>query len=256
MLFYDKVYVCRIIMTWFKSWFDSPYYRLLYEHRSDWEAERFLQNLLNKEIIPPESEILDVGCGYGRHACWLAQQNFTVMGIDLSPERIAEATAKAQKLTHPPKFWVQDMREINYHNQFDVVLNLFTSFGYFSDIIENQNVLSKFHKALKPTGTLILDYLNANTVSEEPEPVQKQINGVLFTIQKKRYSTYVEKKISIQDANQESHEFTEKVTLFEADKLTDMLLNAGFQNISKYGDYELNDWAANSPRSIMVARNR
>jgi len=53
---------------WFKSWFDSDYYHILYAHRDEKEAEVFLSNLIQKLKIKQGSSILDLGCGRGRHA--------------------------------------------------------------------------------------------------------------------------------------------------------------------------------------------
>ena len=240
--------------AWFESWFDSPFYRLLYGHRDNQEAKIFLQNLIQAKIIGDSSVILDAGCGYGRHACWLAQQNLQVTGIDLATQRIIEAKMYAKSLPNPPDFQVQDMRIMPFQNQFDVVLNLFTSFGYFSDIGENQRVLLKFWEALKANGKLVLDYLNAAVVPKKQEIKELLANGVLFCIEKNNYETYVEKKIQIFPPQQEPQEFVEKVTLFSAEELINMIEVSGFQLVTVFGNYNLDTFEADSPRTIIVAK--
>lgn len=242
--------------AWFESWFDSPFYRLLYEHRNEQEAVKFLQNLINKNIITNSDVVLDAACGYGRHAHWLARQNFRVVGIDLAHQRIAEAKLYAQHLPNPPDFQVQDMRTMPFNNQFDVVLNLFTSFGYFSDITENHRVILKFREALKPNGKLILDFLNAQIIPPGSETTEQIIGSTLFRIQKNNYETYVEKKIQIFPSNQEPLNFTERVMLFSIKELTEMLRLAGFQIVNIFGDYDLANWEPNSPRVVIAAQTQ
>src|SRR5690606_8758177 len=114
---------------WFKDWFNSPYYHLLYNHRDENEAIFFLDNLIAKLQPKPDARILDLACGRGRHAVYLRTKGFDVTGVDLSPENIRLAATTAGERLH---FYVHDMRYLLLSNYFDLVLNLFTSFGYFS----------------------------------------------------------------------------------------------------------------------------
>src|SRR5688572_3922982 len=94
---------------WYQIWFDSPYYHLLYKHRDEEEARKFLDNLLAFLNPPPKSKILDVACGIGRHALHLSQKGMDVTGIDLSERNIA----KAKKLEGPQLHFIRnDMRDV------------------------------------------------------------------------------------------------------------------------------------------------
>ena len=70
--------------SWFKDWFNSPYYHQLYFKRDDKEAEAFIDKLINYLKPPAGSTMLDVACGKGRHSIQLANKGFDVTGIDLS----------------------------------------------------------------------------------------------------------------------------------------------------------------------------
>src|SRR5436853_6516213 len=59
---------------WFESWFDSPYYHVLYKERDDLEARSFLDSLIGYLNPAPGSTILDVACGKGRHSLYLNQK--------------------------------------------------------------------------------------------------------------------------------------------------------------------------------------
>ena len=73
---------------WYESWFDSPYYHILYKNRDGDEARRFIDHLINKLELAPKSRLLDLCCGKGRHSVYLNSLGFTVTGVDLSPQNI------------------------------------------------------------------------------------------------------------------------------------------------------------------------
>ena len=72
--------------NWFREWFDSPYYHLLYTNRNDEEAARFIDALLAFLKPSPGSRMLDVASGRGRHSRYLESKGFDVTGIDLFPK--------------------------------------------------------------------------------------------------------------------------------------------------------------------------
>lgn len=116
----------------------------------------FIMKILN---LPPESDILDLYCGYGRHAIELAKKGFRVTGVDANQAFLDIATQKAQEEHVPVAFRLCDMRELDYNNQFDAVINMFAAFGYFTDE-ENAGVLQQVAKALRPGGLFLIDLLN------------------------------------------------------------------------------------------------
>jgi 2-polyprenyl-3-methyl-5-hydroxy-6-metoxy-1,4-benzoquinol methylase len=77
--------------SWFSTWFDSPYYHILYEQRDEKEAASFIQALQQKLHIQPGMNVLDAACGKGRHAYNNHQMGYEVCAFDLSVESIAEA---------------------------------------------------------------------------------------------------------------------------------------------------------------------
>ena len=83
--------------NWFTSWFDSPYYHILYKNRDYSEAELFMTHLTNYLNLPEQGTILDLACGKGRHAIFLNSLGYTVTGVDLSPNSIDYAKKFANK---------------------------------------------------------------------------------------------------------------------------------------------------------------
>ncbi|HIP90153.1 MAG TPA: class I SAM-dependent methyltransferase [Candidatus Nanopusillus sp.] len=126
------------------------------EERNWLEAEymALLINLAEKKLKTKYKKILDIPCGVGRYHRYLRNHGFEVYGVDINENLIK--IAKDQNKDFEKYYKVQDMRSINYKEEFDIVINWYTSFGYFSHE-ENLVILKKFYEALKPKGILILD---------------------------------------------------------------------------------------------------
>ena len=116
------------LKEWYKEWFSSPYYDILYYKRNEQEASAFIQLLLSNLNAPKESFMLDVACGKGRHSRILAAMGYDVTGIDISEPAVLEAKSYETEKLH---FFCHDMRLPFYINYFDYAFNFFTSFGYF-----------------------------------------------------------------------------------------------------------------------------
>ena len=111
--------------NWFATWFNSPYYHILYKHRNLAEAAQFIDNLIGYLQPDQGTTMLDLACGRGRHSLYLCQKGYTVTGVDLSPANIRKAqTIQCGNLD----FAVHDMRKVFRPGYFDYVFNFFTSF--------------------------------------------------------------------------------------------------------------------------------
>lgn len=237
---------------WFESWFDSPYYHILYKHRDDEEAKAFIDSLSRFLQFKPNDKILDLGCGKGRHAKYLSELSFETTGLDLSKESIKMASAFASDHL---KFVVGDMRYFELNERFDAVCNLFTSFGYFNDYSDNLLVLNQIHRHLKPQGQLVIDYLNANQVASLNSTIVKlDIEGIQFETQKFIENNCICKRIDVRD-DSTTHHFMERVQLLDLNWFQTNLAQCGFAIDHVFGDYQLNVYhQEQSPRLILVAR--
>ena len=117
------------IENWYTSWFDSPFYHILYKDRDDIEAQHFMDNLSNYLNIPEHGEILDLACGKGRHSIYLNSLGYNVTGVDLSKNSIDYAK---QFENETLQFEVHDMCE-PYKKQLDAFLLL--KLFFWSEII-------------------------------------------------------------------------------------------------------------------------
>ena len=239
-------------MSWFAHWFDSPYYHTLYKNRDEKEAQAFIDNLVQHLQIPTGSKLIDIACGKGRHATYFNSLGFDVIGVDLSPNSIA--SAKENKNT-TLQFAEHDMREVYQKNNFDVVTNLFTSFGYFEDNKDEQKAINAMASNLKLGGFLVIDFMNvekviANLVLNE----QKTIDGITFDIIRKIEAGRIIKDIHITDGAIKQH-FQEKVKAITLTNYSEFITTAGLKIIDIFGNYKLEDFnAITSNRLILICK--
>jgi len=238
--------------NWFKSWFDTKYYHILYKHRNNEEASYFIRNLVNFLKIPSNSIVADIACGKGRHSLELSKYDLNVWGMDLSSNSILFANEYANDRT---EFSVHDMREPFPKGNFDYIFNLFTSFGYFEDSNEDYKCIDNISMALKSGGFFIQDYINAKTVvSNFPQNETKKIDDVDFAISKMVNGNFIEKHIHVKHGEFED-EFMERVKMISKDELVHMYAKVGLEVISVFGNYSLEDfYEHSSPRIILIAQ--
>ncbi|REL29204.1 class I SAM-dependent methyltransferase [Rhodohalobacter sp. SW132] len=244
-------------MSWYKDWFDSPLYELLYAYRNEEEANK-LADLIEQRIPREEyPKILDVGCGRGRHSISLAERGYHVTGFDLSPQAIKKAQAIARKRNlRNVSFVVNDMRN-PLPDTFDAALNLFTTFGYF--MVENQNieVLKNVRTMLKKNGLFLIDFMNAKKVERELVPSESgEHNGIQYSITRYIEDGFVYKIIRFDGGHNHSpKEYTERVQLFDKNWFAENLTSSGFEPLNVWGDYNGGSFdVQHSPRLIILSK--
>ena len=240
--------------TWFKYWFNSPYYHQLYFKRDDKEAAAFIDNLISYLKPAPNSTMLDVACGRGRHSIQLAGKGFDVTGIDLSDDSINDALQYETETLH---FYKHDMRLPFWMNYFDYAFNFFTSFGYFKTRREHDNAIRTIAQAIKREGMFVMDFLNVHYAEDHlVHQSEKEIDGINFIITRWYDETHFYKKIIVEDDNQEEPlVYTEKVAKFSLGDFTEMFAYQGLQMQEVFGDYSFSNYdIKKSPRMVMIAK--
>ncbi len=216
---------------WFEEWFGEEYLAL-YAHRGDEDADH-LVNLLRR-LLPwrPGWRVLDVGCGPGRHARALDLLGSSPVGVDLSLTLLR----LAQSVTSAPLIRA-DMRALPIRSgSFDLTVNLFTSFGYFADDAEHTLALREMIATVRPGGWFVLDYLDAGAVraglvSEERQVLSGQ--PVIVTREVTGENRFVVKTFHLTDGRT----FVERVRLFDAGDLEQMIHQAGAEVRHRFADY-------------------
>ena len=236
---------------WFSTWFDSPYYHILYAKRDENEAAAFIASLQQKLHLAPGSRVLDAACGKGRHAITLQHLGFSVDAFDLSPANIEAAQAFENK---DLLFFVHDLREpLPLQNSYDAIFNFFTSFGYFDDQKDNQKAFDTFAGGLKENGLLVLDFFNPTYVLANLVPSETvEREGISFQIKRWSAAGYLYKSIDFSDQGKD-FSFVEKVELVAKNDFIAYAAQAGLSLVDLKGDYQLTAFdEASSPRMIFV----
>ncbi|ACY17075.1 methyltransferase domain-containing protein [Haliangium ochraceum] len=143
---------------WFEELFDEDYLRTLpFLTPQATRAEAlFVAEALG---VKPGARLLDIGCGYGRHAMELAAHGYQIVALDYSLPLLLRGADEAQRRGLNINFVHGDMRDLAFDGQFDGVYCLFSTFGYF-DEETNRSTLEGMARALQPGGRMVLDILN------------------------------------------------------------------------------------------------
>lgn len=140
---------------WWATYFDQQYlleYEPIFTLQRDREEVARLMDLL---ALPVGARLLDVPCGQGRHAHLLAEAGYNVDGLDYSKHLLERARARGTGRSL--RYTRGDMRRLpaRWTGRFDAVLNLYTSFGFFTDPRDDARVIAEFARVLAPGGVLV-----------------------------------------------------------------------------------------------------
>nr|WP_169931802.1 class I SAM-dependent methyltransferase [Nonlabens sp. Ci31] len=257
---------------WFASWFDTPYYHILYRDRDYTEAGAFMQRLSQRLKLDENAHIMDLACGRGRHSMYLNQLGYRVTGVDLSDSSIAFAKAELRKSSSRVsnneesnslnpidasriEFHVHNMTRA-YDQTFDAVFNLFTSFGYFDDAADNLRTIKAIKENLKPGGYGVIDFMNVSYVIKNLVAQNSKTEaGITFHNSRRFENGFIYKEIEFRDNDHDYH-FTERVSALTLEDFQRYFAAAGVDLIEVYGSYHLEDYdQQTSDRLIMVFRN-
>jgi SAM-dependent methyltransferase len=235
--------------TWYASWFDTPYYHILYKDRDYHEAQLFMDNLTGYLNLPDDAKILDLACGKGRHSIYLNELGYNVTGADLSENSIREASKCSNDTLH---FTVHDMRD-PFPTKYDAIFNLFTSFGYFENDSDNIRTLKAICESLTEYGFAVIDFMNVHRVIENLVPQEvKTVEGIDFHIKRYVEDNHIIKEIHFTDKGK-TYDFVEKVQALTLPDFEQMMEEAGIYLLDVFGDYRLRKFYKHeSDRLIMI----
>lgn len=241
--------------NWFQTWFNSKYYHVLYKNRDENEAKEFIDSVFGKFEVPMNSRILDLACGKGRHAAYMAQKGMEITGLDLSVNSIESAILN-YKMPNL-EFAVHDMRNPSRINYYDYIFNFFTSIGYFENLKENEKVFHAISLGLKKQGFLLLDFFNAEKViANLVEREEKVVDNIAFYIRRNYENGIITKHIQF-EAEHKIYNFKEQVQALMPAEFEQMAEKAGLVIREKFGSYKLGNFDNNhSDRFILWAQKK
>ncbi len=243
---------------WFVDLFDEDYLRtlpFLTPQATQAEAEFVIDTL----GLAPGAQVLDVGCGYGRHAMELAARGFHVVGLDMSTPLLLRGGEEASRRGLTINFIRGDMRELDFENQFDGAYCLFSTFGYFDDEA-NKKALQNIARALNPNGKVVIEILNRDyLITDLPTRVWWEGDGcvVLEEVELNYFSSRiaVNRSVVFDDGRQLEQEISVRAySLHEVGKL---MHAAGFRVLEVSGGYQTRGrFFGNQSRHIIVLAER
>jgi SAM-dependent methyltransferase len=204
---------------------------------TDARSEAEVASVVKELRLDQPMKILDLACGFGRHTNRLAALGHTVTGVDYMPGFLAIARQKAAEMGVQVEYIQGDMRQIHYQEEFDRILLLFTSFGYFEDA-ENEQVLKAMAQALKPGGCLLFDTQNRDTFLKHIPPADVIEKGEDLLIN--RYSFDVvtgrfhNRRILIRDGVRKDKPYS--IRLYNATEICALLERAGLTDYQLLGE--------------------
>ena len=147
------------------------------------------------------------------------------------------------------------MREVAFAGKFDAVVNLFTSFGYFASDAENKQVLAHIRAALRPGGTWLLDFLNAEHVVQHLVPVsEREQDGYAIRETRTIEAGCVVKHIALTRPDGSKAEYWERVKLYDLAWFEQACAEVGLGIEAVYGNYDQSPIGSNRPRLIMMGK--
>lgn len=258
-------------VDWWKFIFNKDYLKtyvdILTEQRTEKELS-FILDFIKDRFRNKKIKILDLACGHGRHSLPLAKAGYFVIGIDYSDYflKLAKKEAKKLKLKNI-KFIKKDMRKINFKNEFDLVINMFTSFGYFENEDDNLLVLKNIYQSLKNNGYFILDLENYHrwltwfikngkwadgflTISS----IIKQSNGLEVTT--KTWFDIEKMRVFIKREwfENKTKSYLGSFRLYSLNEICNYLKLLNFKIFKIYGDFDKKEFDSQSSRMIIISK--
>lgn len=232
---------------WFHRWFNEDYLNL-YAYRDPAEAVVQSAFIIKALDLQGDEKILDLGCGTGRHVIEFAKRGFNVTGIDVSAYLIEQGKKVLQDSDLDATLIVADMFDLPDLGLFDVVLNVFTSFGYFPQDEQNARVFDAVRSHLRPDGKFFLDYLHPAQVIRNLIPFEvKEVGEERVEITKRIEGGRILKTIVF---SHPKREYVEKVKLYTRSQIEEMLSAHSLQVQEVWNDYDGSPWRDDGDRQL------
>lgn len=159
--------------------YSSLWFRLFMPLQSDESTEKDVAFLARQLPLPRYGRLLDLCCGYGRHAMRLAARGYQVVGLDRDSEAVAEAERRTRAANQQVTYLVADMREVGaLPGTFDGIINMWQSLAFF-DETTNADLLRQVRSKLTPGGRFIVDIYNRDFFERNQGQKRQEIDGII-----------------------------------------------------------------------------
>ena len=201
---------------------------------------------------------LDLCCGPGRHTIPLAQKGFDVTAVDISDYLLDKAKERAAEAKVAVDFVKKDMREFVEPGAFDLIINLFTSFGYFALQADDMKALRNMAESLTDDGCVVIDTLGKEALAERlplnRQPTTERDGSLL--IQRvdvvEDWSRAKAEWILIRGESAQRFQFEH--TLYSGRELRDLMRWAGLSDVRLYGGLDGRPYGPGATRLVAIGR--
>lgn len=242
----------------------------------EWFADPSFWSLFQDWMFPPESfaqaeeeierigeltgsasgRVLDLGCGPGRHAVAFARKGYGVTAIDLQPELLACAQSNAAREGVEVELVEGDMRRFCRPDSFDLVVSMFSSFGYFPDRDDDSLVLRRACQSLRPGGFLVLDLRSKEVHAMDYEATSswEMPSGDLVIHRTRTVDDWTRTATTwVLVRGDVAHRFEVLYNLYSGAEMRSLLEAAGFADVTLYGCLDGSPYDHKAERLIAVA---
>lgn len=250
---------------WWKELFDQKYLDTYISRLTPERTAQEVDFVVKAARLQTEDKILDLACGHGRHSIELAKRGFQMVGLDYSELFIDKAREDAKQAGVEVEFVKGDMKNLPYDENFDVVLMLFTAFGYFNDE-ENKQTLHEIAKSLKVGGRFLIDVISGEAVINRFNKEGKKEGDLLkiprtfevggLTINEVEWFDPVEQQVHTHREwtdDRVKKEYDYYLRVYTIPQYKEMLAKAGLEFKEVWGDFEGNPHNTDNIRTIILA---
>lgn len=207
--------------------------------------------------LKPKAKILDLCCGYGRHSIELVQRGFQVIGYDLSDFFIEKAKKDSVDLGVEIEFVKGDMRKLPFDKEFDAVVNIFTSFGFFDKESDDFKVTKGVSRALKKGGLFLLDLKNREYLIRNFQRRRWRQQEDFIMLEDNFFDLFTSRweltrTLLFQNGRKKENSFS--LRMYSFTEILNLLKKSGFILESVYGDFDFREYSLDSPRMILISR--
>jgi len=216
-------------------------------------ARRQVPGLVKLLGLDKRARILDCPCGWGRYSNPLAELGYDVVGFDFTEKFIEMARLEAPP-KDPPRYEVRDMRKLDISEEYDALLNLFGSFGYYSRRTD-LSILKAFTRALKPGGRLMIDQYNKEKMGRLPKRIRQKLPGGKVLVREQSMDLARGTYHLIETIHSGTHRKKNRLEMnwYSVTEYRRMLRELGIEKVELYGDYDGTPYSVDSERQIVLA---
>jgi ubiquinone/menaquinone biosynthesis C-methylase UbiE len=220
---------------WWTEFF--PAFRPVFDSINPRETSASVKYIVKKLDLKKGSHFLDCPCGIGRIAIPLARKGIRVTGVDITESYLEELAAKSKRLGLKINTVNSDMRRIKFDKEFDAAGNIGTSFGYFDRDSDNDLVLKKMYRALKPGGKFMLHIGSRDWVIRNYTTFSINEIGKLKVLNKRHFDLARSRNIAEWTFLKNGQEKVVRsiLRMYSFHELIIMMRRAGFVNIEGFG---------------------